>query len=108
MEGFSPASYFSGLQSRRHYPMQSRRSSYSTQARHVWRVPRRLIRKEPNMNLPMSRWFALLLPVLWFVPAGAADPDTEIACLVKQLSSDRFKERQAATKRLTEIGEPAL
>jgi WD40 repeat protein len=37
------------------------------------------------------------------------DPDDkEIAHLVKQLGSDIFKEREAATKRLEEIGEPAL
>src|SRR5207244_1362765 len=39
----------------------------------------------------------------------AVDPDdAEIERLVKQLGSPRFKEREAATKRLTEIGEPAL
>src|SRR5690349_5542357 len=39
--------------------------------------------------------------------AGDSD-DQEIERLVKQLDSDSFAERQAATKRLTEIGEPAL
>jgi WD40 repeat protein len=46
--------------------------------------------------------------VLPFVPAVAYDPDDkEIERLVKQLGSDKFKEREAAMKRLTEIGEPA-
>src|SRR4051812_16514519 len=61
----------------------------------------------------MTSWlthcFALLLLVLPFVPAVAADPDDkEIERLVNQLGSDKFKEREAASKRLTEIGEPAL
>src|SRR5207253_8191585 len=46
--------------------------------------------------------------VLPFVPAVADDPDDkEIARLVTQLGSDKFKKRDAATKRLKEIGEPA-
>src|ERR1700704_4147745 len=55
------------------------------------------------------RCFAGLLLVLPFVSAVADDPDDkEIARLVKQLGSDVFEERDAATKRLQEIGEPAL
>jgi hypothetical protein len=41
-------------------------------------------------------------------PAAQQDDlDAKIAKLVKDLSSDDFKEREAATKELTEIGEPA-
>jgi WD40 repeat protein len=45
-----------------------------------------------------------------FAPAPASDPGAagEIQGLVKQLGSDVFREREAATKRLTEIGEAAL
>jgi WD40 repeat protein len=61
----------------------------------------------------MTTWlphcFALLLLVLPFVPVVADDPDdAEIARLVKQLGSSDYGTRQAATKRLKEIGEPAL
>src|SRR5213080_2230450 len=66
-------------------------------------------RKEPNMTTCLIRCFAGLLLVLPFVPAVADDPDDkEIARLVKQLGSDVFEERDAATKRLKEIGKPAL
>src|SRR5205085_7085008 len=66
-------------------------------------------RKEPNMTTWLTRGFAGLLLVLPFVPAVADDPDDkEIARLVKQLGSDVFEERAEATKRLQEIGEPAL
>src|SRR5437764_12845570 len=61
------------------------------------------------MNTWLIRCFAGLLLVLPFVPAVADDPDDkEIARLVKQLGSSDFRMRDAATKRLTEIGEPAL
>jgi WD40 repeat protein len=61
----------------------------------------------------MTTWlppgFALLLLVLPFVPVAAVAPDdAEIARLVEQLGSDKFKEREAASTRLAEIGEPAL
>src|SRR5207249_3110599 len=61
------------------------------------------------MTTWLIRGFAGLLLVLPFVPAVADDPDDkEIARLVKQLGSSDFRVRDAATKRLTEIGEPAL
>src|SRR2546423_4899768 len=61
------------------------------------------------MTIWLPRWGALLLLVLPSVLAGAVAPDdTEVERLVKQLGSDKFKEREAATKRLKEIGEPAL
>jgi hypothetical protein len=57
----------------------------------------------------LPRSFALLLLALPFVPAVADDPDdAEIVRLVKQLGSSDFRMRDAATKRLKEIGEPAL
>jgi hypothetical protein len=57
----------------------------------------------------LPRWIALLVLVLLFVPVAAAAPnDKKIERLVKQLGSDKFKEREAATKRLVAIGEPAL
>src|SRR5437879_13621757 len=66
-------------------------------------------RKEPNMTTWLIRCFAGLLLVVPFVPAVADDPDDkEIARLVKQLVSSDHRMRDAATKRLTEIGEPAL
>src|SRR5437764_8565643 len=61
------------------------------------------------MNTWLTRCFAGLLLLLPLVPAVADDPDDkEIARLVKQLGSSDFRIREAATKRLTEIGEPAL
>jgi WD40 repeat protein len=66
-------------------------------------------RKEPNMTTWLTRCFAMLLLVLPFVPAVADNPDdAEIARLVKQLGSSDYGTREAATKRLKEIGEPAL
>lgn len=53
----------------------------------------------------LPRWFALLLLVLPFVPVVAVAPDEkDIERLVQQLGSARFKEREAATERLKEIG----
>jgi WD40 repeat protein len=47
--------------------------------------------------------------MLPFVPTVAvADGDTEVERLIKQLGSDEFVERETATKRLQEIGDPAL
>src|SRR6266480_2996995 len=67
------------------------------------------IHKEPNMNTWLTRCFAGLLLVLPFVPAVADDPDDkEIARLVKQLGSSDFRMRDAVTKRLKELGEPAV
>src|SRR5438309_8543785 len=61
------------------------------------------------MTTWLRRCFAGLLLVLPFVPAVADDPDDkEIARLVKQLGSSDFRVRDAATKRLMEIGEPAF
>src|SRR5205085_9356270 len=60
------------------------------------------------MNTWLIRCFAFLLLVLPFVPAVADDPDDkEIARLVKQLGSSDFRIREAATKELKAIGEPA-
>src|SRR4051812_3722036 len=65
--------------------------------------------EEPNMNTLLTRCFAGLLLVLPYVPAVADDPDDkEIARLVKQLGDDDFDTREAATKRLQEIGKPAV
>ena len=53
--------------------------------------------------------FVSVLAVVPFVPAVADDSDDkEIERLVKQLGSSDFRTRDEATKRLTEIGEPAL
>src|SRR5438067_1354287 len=59
------------------------------------------------MSIWLPRWLAFLLLVLPFVPVVGGD-DAEIARLVKQLGDDDFAKREAATKRLEEIGEPAL
>ena len=53
-------------------------------------------------------WIALLSLVLPFVPAVAAPDDAGIARLVKQLGDDDFDQREAASKALTKVGEPAL
>jgi hypothetical protein len=47
-------------------------------------------------------------PLIVLAPAWASEPGAEIRRLVKQLGSDRFREREAATKRLMELGEAAL
>src|SRR5207249_717226 len=68
-----------------------------------------LFRKETSMATWLPHWLAWLLLLLTFVPLVAVDPDgKEIERLVKQLGSDKFKVRDAATKRLKDIGEPAL
>src|SRR5438552_1160736 len=60
------------------------------------------------MTTWLIRCFAFSLLMLPFVPAVADDPDDkEIARLVKQLGSSDYRTRDAATKRLKEIGEPA-
>ena len=60
------------------------------------------------MTTWLIRCFAFVLLMLPFVPAVADDPDDkEIARLVKQLGSSDFRTRDAATKRLKELGEPA-
>ena len=60
------------------------------------------------MTTWLIRCFAFLLLMLPFVPAVADDPDDkEIARLVKQLGSSDYRTRDAATKRLKELGEPA-
>ena len=61
------------------------------------------------MTTSLPRWIACLVLVLPFVPlVAAAHDDAEIARLVKQLGDDDFDQREAATTRLKEIGEPAL
>ena len=60
------------------------------------------------MTTWLTRCFAFLSLMLPFVPAAADDPDDkEIARLVKQLGSSDYRTRDAATKRLQDIGEPA-
>src|SRR5438552_3974190 len=53
-------------------------------------------------------WLTAVCVSLPLVSPVAAEDDKEIDRLVKQLGDDDFKKREAATKRLTEIGEPAL
>src|ERR1022692_122836 len=53
------------------------------------------------VGLPLSQ-------AAWPDQAEVQPDDKEIERLVKQLGSDVFKDREAATKRLKEIGEPAL
>jgi WD40 repeat protein len=61
------------------------------------------------MTTWLTRCFACLVFVLSFVPVVAVEPDDkDIERLVKQLGSDVFKDREAARKRLEEVGEPAL
>jgi HEAT repeat protein len=50
----------------------------------------------------------LLSAISWLPPDRPADPDQEIEQLVRQLGSLEFEERETASKRLEEIGEPAL
>ena len=49
----------------------------------------------------------LVLVSVRSLPAQAPEKE-EINRLIEQLASDDFQQREAATKRLTEIGEPAL
>jgi WD40 repeat protein len=57
----------------------------------------------------LPRWIACLLFVLPFAPVVVAAPDDkEIARLVEQLGDEQFDKREEASKRLAEIGEPAL
>src|SRR5436190_2053031 len=57
----------------------------------------------------MYRTRLVVLAVLAGLTAEAAEPDAgKIDRLVRQLGSDNFREREAASKRLEEIGEPAL
>ena len=61
------------------------------------------------MTTWLPRWIALVLLTLPFIPVVAVDADDkEIARLVKQLGSSDYRMRDAATKRLQEIGKPAL
>src|SRR5438552_17107749 len=56
-------------------------------------------RKEPTMTTWLPRWIALL--VLVFLLAAAPPPRpwaAEVARLIEQLGSDRFAEREAASK----------
>ena len=59
------------------------------------------------MTTWLPRWFTYLVLLLPFVAAAGPD-DAEIARLVKQLGSSDYRVREAATKRLQEIGKPAL
>jgi WD40 repeat protein len=66
-------------------------------------------RKEPTMTAWLPRGIALLLLVLPFVPVVAVAPAArDIDRLVKQLGDDDFLKREEASRRLREIGEPAL
>ncbi len=56
--------------------------------------------------MPRHLLLALLLCVP--APASAAEPAGEIERLVKQLGSEDFKEREAASKALQKVGTPAL
>jgi WD40 repeat protein len=60
------------------------------------------------MTKAWPRCVALLASLLPSAPVVAGPDDAEIARLVKQLGSDEFEKREAATRRLNEIGEPAL
>lgn len=65
------------------------------------------------MNPPSLLFFLWVMGtsgLALFAPASASDAESpgEIQGLVKQLGSEVFKEREVATKRLKEIGEPAL
>src|SRR5437762_2872147 len=59
------------------------------------------------MTTWLSRWFALLLLLVPFVPIRLG-AEAEVNRVIKQLGDDDFDKREAATKRLEEIGEPAL
>lgn len=60
------------------------------------------------MTTWLPRWFACLVFGLSFVPILAVQPDgKDIERLVKQLGSTDFRKRDAASKELAAIGEPA-
>src|SRR5439155_24199602 len=55
------------------------------------------------------RWITCLVLVLPFVPVAAVDlDDKKIERLIKQLDNHDFRKREAASKELEAIGEPAL
>jgi WD40 repeat protein len=57
----------------------------------------------------LLRWSLILLALVPSGPARSAEPTAEdIARLIKQLGSENFAEREAASKRLGALGEPAL
>ena len=59
------------------------------------------------MTTWLPRWFSCLVLLLPFFPVVAAPDDAEIARLIKQLGDDDFDKREAASKELKAIGEPA-
>jgi hypothetical protein len=55
-----------------------------------------------------TRMILAALTVIVLVSSAHADDAAEIARFVKQLGDENFDKREAASKRLAEIGEPAL
>jgi hypothetical protein len=68
-----------------------------------------LTHKGPNMTTLLPRGLIGLALMLSLAPvvAGSSN-DADIDRLVKQLGSDKFKEREAASSALTKVGKPAL
>src|SRR2546430_1370954 len=62
-----------------------------------------LCQRDPGPPLPDP-----LLRLCGVVGASAPPPEAEVARLIRQLGSNSFREREAATRRLEAIGEPAL
>jgi hypothetical protein len=68
-----------------------------------------LIRRRQGPRLPLRPLVVLTLAWASAWAPGAAPPGPpEVARLIRQLGSDSFAEREAASRRLAAVGEPAL
>src|SRR5262245_58080713 len=63
----------------------------------------------PNMTTLLPRGLVGVAWMLSLAPCVAgSSKDTDVEHLVKELGSDKFKEREAATNALVKVGKPAL
>jgi hypothetical protein len=60
------------------------------------------------MTTVLPGWLLGVALTLSLTPFAMASSDTDIDRLVKELGSDKFKEREAAAKALIKVGKPAL
>jgi hypothetical protein len=68
-----------------------------------------LIRRRQGPGLPLRPLVVVALAWASASAAGAGPPRTpDVAQLIRQLGSDSFAEREAASRRLAALGEPAL
>src|SRR5215207_4404312 len=62
----------------------------------------------PNMTTVLPRGLVGVALMLALAPFAAGSSDADVERLVRQLGSDKFKEREAATDALIKVGKPAL